>query len=329
MNNRMQTIRVGLFFLLGVALLWVTFESLNGGRVFKLKGYTLLARFDNLKGLHDGDDILMAGVRIGSVKQTRLEGRRAEAVLSIQPEIKIPDDAVATVATSSLLGSNHLEVSVGSTGVPFLPPGSEIKTKNSVDMNEIIAKLGSLGDRLEQVVGDFGKTLGGSDSSNIFKKIDKLVTDNGPKLTETIANLQDITAKIRSGEGTFGKLVNDSKLHDDLLASVGEIKGAAADARTFVANAQSIVDQVKSGKGALGTLVYDEQTGNEIKLTLKNIKEVSAKINNGQGTLGKLINDDSLLLQAQGTMRKVDRAVDGLSDQGPITAVGVAAKSLF
>jgi phospholipid/cholesterol/gamma-HCH transport system substrate-binding protein len=325
----MQTVRVGLFFLLGLALLWVTYESLNGGRVFKQKGYMLLARFDNLKGLHEGDDILMAGVRVGSVRQTRLAGQKAEAVLSIQPETRIPNDAVATVASSSLLGTNHLEVSVGSAGVPFLLPGAEIKTKNTVDMNEVIAKLGSLGDRLEQVMADFSKSFGGGDSGGLFKKLDKLVSDNGPKLTETISNLQDITAKIRSGEGTFGKLVNDPKLHDDLLASVGEIKGAASDARAFVANAQSLIDQVKSGKGALGTLVYDEQTGAEIKLTLKNLRDVSDKLNNGRGTLGRLINDDSLLRDAQGTMRKIDRAVDGLSDQGPITAVGVAARSLF
>jgi phospholipid/cholesterol/gamma-HCH transport system substrate-binding protein len=325
----MQSIRIGLFFLLGMALLWVTFESLNGGRVFKQKGYALLAHFDNLKGLHDGDDILMAGVRIGAVKQTRLVERRAEAVLSILPEIKIPNDAVATVATSSLLGSNHLEVSVGTADVPFLQPGAEIQTRKTVDMNEVIAKLGSLGDRLEQVVTDIGKNLGGGEGGSLFKRIDQLVIDNGPKLTETVSNLQDITSKIRSGDGTIGKLVNDSKLHDELLASVGEIKAAATDARAFVASAQSIVDQMKSGKGTIGTLVYDEQAGDEIKVTLKNLREVSDKLNNGQGTLGKLINDDSLLREAQGTMRKVDRAVDGLSDQGPITAVGVAAKSLF
>lgn len=329
MNNRMQSIRVGLFFLLGLALLWVTFESLNGGHVFKPKGYALLARFDNLKGLHDGDDILMAGVRIGSVKQTRLVERRAEAVLSILPEIKIPNDAVATVATSSLLGSNHLEVSVGTADVPFLQPGAEIQTRKTVDMNEVIAKLGSLGDRLEQVVTDIGKNLGGGEGGSLFKRIDQLVIDNGPKLTETVSNLQDITSRIRNGDGTMGKLVNDSKLHDELLASVDEIKAAATDARAFVASAQSIVDQMKSGKGTIGTLVYDEQAGDQIKVTLKNLREVTDKLNNGQGTLGKLINDDSLLREAQGTMRKVDRAVDGLSDQGPITAVGVAAKSLF
>ena len=51
MNNTSQTVRVGLFFLLGVALAWITFESLNGGHLFNKKGFTLVAGFANLKGL--------------------------------------------------------------------------------------------------------------------------------------------------------------------------------------------------------------------------------------------------------------------------------------
>ena len=329
MNNRTQTIRIGLFFILGLALLWVTYESLNGGRVFRQKGYTLTARFDNLKGLRDGDDVLMAGVRIGVVARTRLAGRQAEAVLRIEPAITLASDAVAMVAQSSLLGANHLEVTVGSPDVPRLEPGSVLKTRDTVDMNEVIAKLGSLGDRLEKVVTEIGQNLGGGEGGSLFTKIDRLVTDNGPKLTETVSNLQEITTKIRAGEGTLGHLVNDPKLHDELLASVGEIKGAATDARIFVANAQSILDQVKAGKGALGTLVFDEQTGNEIKITVKNLQDISTKLNSGQGTLGKLMNEDTLYRQAQGTLRKVDQMTDGLNDQGPITAVGIAAKSLF
>ena len=42
MNNMQQTARVGLFFLLGMALIWVTFETLSGGKIFKDKGYTLV-----------------------------------------------------------------------------------------------------------------------------------------------------------------------------------------------------------------------------------------------------------------------------------------------
>jgi phospholipid/cholesterol/gamma-HCH transport system substrate-binding protein len=233
------------------------------------------------------------------------------------------------VETSSLLGSQHLAVSFGRSG-SFIPDGGEIKTKNTPDMNEVIAQLGSLGAKLESVADGVSKALGGGEgSSSMFSKIDKIVTDNGPKLTETISNLQDITSKIKNSEGTLGKLVNDPKLHDELLVSAGEIKQAAADARTFMGDAKGIVADVKSGKGALGVLLYDPATAESLKVSVNNLRQVSDKINSGQGTLGKLISDDTLYKDVQSTMKKADRMIDGLGDQGPITAVGVAAQSLF
>ncbi|OHE81562.1 MAG: hypothetical protein A3G75_05965, partial [Verrucomicrobia bacterium RIFCSPLOWO2_12_FULL_64_8] len=287
-NNRLQVIRVGLFFLLGLALLWTTFVALNGGRFsfFKEKGYALTARFDNLKGLKKGDEVTMAGVKVGSVAETRLAGQQAEALLNINPGVAIAGDAVAMVAQSSLLGTSHLEVSAGSPGAAPLGPGAVIATKSSTDLNEVIAQLGHLGERMEQVVSGIGKNLGSGEGGSLFTKVDKLVTENGPKLTEAINNIQEITAKLRQGEGTLGKLVNDPKLHDELLAAVDEIKKASGDARSILANAQTLVDQVKSGKGTLGTLIYDDTTGKEIQTVAKNLRELSEKLNNGQGTLG-------------------------------------------
>jgi ABC-type multidrug transport system ATPase subunit len=81
MNTAQQTARVGLFFLLGVALVWVTFETLSDGKLFEERSHTLIASFDDLKQLKAGDEVRLAGVKIGSVKKTRLAGRRAEAVL--------------------------------------------------------------------------------------------------------------------------------------------------------------------------------------------------------------------------------------------------------
>ena len=330
MNNTSQTIRVGLFFILGLALAWITFESLNGGHLFKPRGYTLVAGFANLKGLKTGDEVRMAGVKVGAVQLTRLAPHRVEALLTIDPDTKIPADAVASVEQSSLLGSNYLGVTFGTPGNQLLKDGEEISTKATVDMSEVISQLGTLGSKLEQVIGDIGKSMGtGGENGNLFQRIDKLVTENGPKITETVSNLQDITAKIKNGEGTMGKLVNDSKMHDELLASVTEIKAAAADARTFMGDAKLIVADVKSGKGALGVLLYDEPTASSLKVSVNNLRDVSDKLNSGKGTLGKLISDDSLYLSVQSTMKKADRALDGLGDQGPITAVGVVAGKLF
>lgn len=333
MNNVQQNIRVGLFLLLGLALAWITFESLNGGHLLKQSGYTIIAGFDNLKGLKVGDDVLMAGVKIGTVANTRLGTNRprVEAVLTIKPGVNIPADAVASVEVSSLLGANYLGVSFGTPGNTPLQDGEEIKTKNTVDMNEVIAQLGTLGSKLEAVMGDISKTMNGGKggSGSLFERLDTLVTETGPKFTATVDNLQDITAKIKAGEGTMGKLINDTQLHDELLAGVSEIKLAAADARTFMSDAKGIVADVKSGQGTLGLLLYDEATATSFKTTAANLREISAKINSGEGTLGKLISDDSLYTDVQATLKKADRAIDGLGDQGPITAVGVVANSLF
>jgi phospholipid/cholesterol/gamma-HCH transport system substrate-binding protein len=329
MNNPAQTVRVGLFFILGLALAWITFESLNGGHLFRPEGYTVVAPFANLKGLKAGDEVLMAGVKIGTVDLTRLGSNRVEAILTIEPKVRIPTDAVASIQTSSLLGSQHLAVSFGQAPT-FLKSGDEIRTANTTDMNEVIEKLGSLGSKLEQVAGDIGKALGGDGGSgSLFSRVDKLVEENGPKLTETISNLQDITAKLKQGEGTMGRLINDTKLHDELLASVAEIKAAATDARTFVSDTKGIVADVKAGKGTLGALLYDDTTAGNIKVTAQNLRDLSAKLNSGQGTFGKLLADDSLYKEAQNLMKKADRALEGLNDQGPITAVGVAANALF
>jgi phospholipid/cholesterol/gamma-HCH transport system substrate-binding protein len=332
MNTAQQTARVGLFFLLGLALIWVTFETLTGGKLFREDGYTIIAPFGSLKELKSGDEVRMAGVKIGVVEKTLLnpERRRAEALLRIDTGVEIPKDATATISMAGLIGTNYIGVDLGSPNVPPLQPGDEINTRVTPDLNTIMSDIGSLGQKLEGALGAFGNAMGGSgDQPGLFQKLDRLVTDNQEKVTSTMANLQEITTKVNAGEGTLGKLVNDPALHDQLLAAVADIKNAAAGAKDFMANAQGIIDQVKSGKGTLGALVYDETAATDLKATVANFRAVSDKIAKGEGTLGKLINDDALFQSAQSTLKKADRALDGMSDSGPITAVGVVANSLF
>jgi phospholipid/cholesterol/gamma-HCH transport system substrate-binding protein len=332
MNTAQQTARVGLFFLLGLALTWVTFETLSGGKLFREDGYTIIAPFPSLKELKNGDEVRMAGVKIGVVERTQLntEKRRAEAILRINAGTKIPNDAVASIAMAGLIGTNYLGVDLGSAGAPPLRPGEEIRTRATPDLNSVMSDLGDLGKKLEGALGAFGNAMGGKDGQpGLFQKLDRLVTENHDKVTATMTNLQEITTKVNRGEGTIGRLVNDPALYNELVTTVQDIKNAAAGAKDFMANAQGIIDQVKSGKGTLGALIYDDSTGENIKATVANFRAVSDKIAKGEGTLGKLINDDQLFQSAQSTLKKADRALDSMSDSGPITAVGVVANSLF
>jgi len=332
MNNAQQTARVGLFFLLGIALVWVTWETLSGGRVFKDQGYQIVAGFETLQQLKPGDDVRMAGVKIGEVHSTRLSGsgRRAEAILRIDSDKHIKTDATAGIIMSGLIGTNYIGIDLGSPDAPDLQPGSEIRTRSSPDLSAVMSRIGELGKKLEGSLGGLSQALSGdADHPGLIQKVDRLVTENHDNINATVANLKDVTDKINKGDGTLAKLVNDPKLHDELVSTIGEIRHSATEAKAFIANAQSILDQVKTGRGAIGALVFDQKAGDDLKASIANLRAVSDKIANGQGTLGKLLNDDSMFHDAQAIMKKADRALDGLDDTGPITAVGVVAKGLF
>jgi phospholipid/cholesterol/gamma-HCH transport system substrate-binding protein len=329
MNNAQMSARVGLFFLVGIALIWVTFASLSNGKLTREKGYTLTATFRNLKELKTGDEVRMAGVRIGSVVETRLNGRKAEAVLLIDNRVQVCKDAGATVAMAGLLGNNYVSIDLGNESSGFLEAGTAIKSLDTPDLNSLVTQMGEIGKKIDNALSDFNSAMGGKDGKGILGKVDKLIGENEVKIGQLTNNLAEVSERLKQGEGTLGKLINDPKLHDEMLVTVGEIKNAANEAKLFVSNAQGIIEQVKSGQGSLGVLLYDKQAGENIKVVTKNLREISDKLNKGEGTLGKLINDEGLYQQTQGAIKKLDRALDGMADQGPITAVGVTANALF
>jgi phospholipid/cholesterol/gamma-HCH transport system substrate-binding protein len=331
MSNAQTSARVGLFFLLGIALIWVTFQALSGSRTDTRNAYELRARFSTLKELKVGDEVRMAGVRVGHVGTTRLVGRRAEAVLMIDGRVQVPADSTATIAMAGLLGSNYVSLSLGrDESLGYLEPGAVIRSVDTADLNTIVAQLGDVGEKVEAALSSFSGAMGqGGEGGGLLAKLDVILEENRTKIAAITTNLEEVTTKINQGQGTIGKLVNDEQGYQELIATLEQIRGAAEEARTFASNAQGIIDQVKNGQGALGALLYDEETGANIKIVGQNLRELSEKLNQGEGTLGRLINDDTLFREAQNAIQKVNRAVDGMADQGPITAVGAAANALF
>ena len=165
MNNTQQTARVGLFFLLGIALVWVTFETLSGSKILKNEGYTLIAGFESVRELKEGDQIRMAGVKVGEARRTRLAGRRAEAVLSIEKGVRIKSDATASIVMEGLIGTNYIAIDLGSANAPDLAPGAEIRTTTTPDLNAVMKQLGQVGQKLEDALGSLGNALTGDGKS--------------------------------------------------------------------------------------------------------------------------------------------------------------------
>lgn len=325
MQHSLQAARVGVFFVLGLALIYAVFTVI-GNRSFREEpGYSLEATFKDLKTLTEGTDVRMAGVRIGSVESIDLVEGRGQARLRIQPDVRIPGDSVASIGIASLLGQNYISIEFGNSATPPLAGGDRIDVRESVDLNDIMRDLGELGAKFNTVADSFS----GEQMNSLFSNLNGLVTDNRRQINTIVDNIDEITTTLRAGEGTLGKLMTDDTAYTEMLAMVTEIKGAATDARALFEDAGSIMQDVKTGQGTLGQLLYDDRIAAELNTAVVNIRDFSEALNSGEGTLGKLVTDDSLYQELQAMLRKAEQALDSVGDAGPVTAVGAAAGVLF
>ena len=96
-----------------------------------------------------------------------------------------------------------------------------------------------------------------------------------------------------------------------------------------MAQAQLIVDQINAGQGTVGKLVKDETLYRETTATMTNLREITGKINQGQGSIGKIVNDQEFYNNAKVTLQKLDKATESLEDTGPMSLFGTLVSTLL
>src|SRR5262249_23046663 len=147
--------------------------------------------------------------------------------------------------------------------------------------------------------------------------------------TAMIANLNAVSAQISSGKGTMGRFISDESLYNSALSSVTNLEQAASQINATVADARQLMGQINSGQGTLGKLLKDDTLYRESAAALTNAREILQKVNQGQGSVGKLVNDQEFYRNAKLTLQKLDKATEGLEDQGPLTVLGLIINNLF
>ena len=188
-------------------------------------------------------------------------------------------------------------------------------------------------DNVAAGVENLTKSFTGDKIDNLLGPFPDFITANQEPLTATISNMQTITLdsppRLSQGKGTLGKLINDEALYNSALATVTNLQDTATEIKATVADARKVVDQVNSGQGTVGKLLKDETLYRETTESMTNLKEILQKMNQGQGTVGKLVNDQEFYKNAKLTLQKLDKATEGLEDQGPLSVLGMAVGKLF
>lgn len=127
---------------LGVAVIFFVFAYSKGGPK-TVEGYSLIGKFDRVDGLAEGSDVRLSGIKVGTITRQTLDPETYLAVLtmSIKPEIKLPRDSSAQVASDGLLGDKYLSLQAGGDD-EMLKDGGEIEhTQGSVDLLSLVGRF--------------------------------------------------------------------------------------------------------------------------------------------------------------------------------------------
>ncbi len=133
---------VGIFVLIGIICVGYMTVKLGKVTFFGQDTYPLKARFSSVDGLRSGSAIEVYGLQVGTVESLGIDQKRQMALVSmkINSNIKVYDDASASIKTSGLIGDKYIKIDPGGAGEVLKPGAFITQTSVPADIEDLIGK---------------------------------------------------------------------------------------------------------------------------------------------------------------------------------------------
>jgi phospholipid/cholesterol/gamma-HCH transport system substrate-binding protein len=300
MRKLVTPFRVGLFVLAMGATFAVVYSFVKKGGLNDRNSIPVVAIFKDATGLEKKSAVQIAGIPVGEITDISLyNGQLARVALRIRKDVHLHTDAAITKRSTSLLGDMMLDVYPGSPDAPDMPPGGQVAhVYDSNNIQEIFDSLQRITREIEEVTKGLSTTLNGEKGSiaGIVESLQQTVTVGGATLNQALDNLRELT-------GTMNASVGEQK--QSFQEIVENIRVASGEAVRALAKVDSILG---ANETELKQNVHSVQEAlDKINDTLTGAQEIVDKINNGQGTLGKLVSDQQMA-------DKLEQTVDDASE---------------
>jgi phospholipid/cholesterol/gamma-HCH transport system substrate-binding protein len=139
-GNMIETVMGGVVLVVAALFLFFAYST---SQVRAVQGYEVSAQFDSVSGIHDGSDVRIGGVKVGTIVSETLDPNTflANVRISIENAYKLPDDTVAKIVSSGLLGDKFLALVPGGAE-QTIPPGGRIKfTQSPISIEDLVGQL--------------------------------------------------------------------------------------------------------------------------------------------------------------------------------------------
>lgn len=331
-NDVTAELVVGAFVFL-VLFVLAFFTIIIGKQSLFRKTYPMTVYFSDVQGLRDGESVLLRGMKIGVVEELSLDADSGKVGVTfhLNEPLELYTDYTVEILTSSLLGGKQVVIHEGTHSAGTL--AADVRLEGSPPADLLV------------------------EATEVVREIRESFTQGGilDNLEETMANLKTITAKANEGEGTLARLLNEDDIYAELQSAFTNFNAVAVDLKSIserlakgegsigkllsddtslydkiddvVENLRSMSDnlakagdRLENGEGTLGRLFgKNEEIYDNLLEASESLKSLADKVDTGEGSLSRLINDPALYDEAKRLVEEVRATVDDIRETSPIT----------
>ncbi|MBM3201476.1 MAG: MCE family protein [Chlamydiae bacterium] len=293
MVNQIKNMLIGLFVVTACSLIvgiifFIRPGIGNGEQIIKV-------HFVDINGINIGTRVLLAGRPIGEVHSIEQIPQAREnrqnsfgqvyfylVTLHIDSHVTIFTTDKITISTSGLLGEKQVDII----------PQPLAKTAKPIVVSSSTPVYAESGDLLTSAFNELANL-----SSKVEETLDKVIVwidEYGDTLGSSIRSFGDASNEISIAV----KSVNDTKIIEQIHTTIDTVNQAVENSNFII---QELVDTNFAGN---------------LSNTMANLSDISSSINQGKGTIGRLVDDDNLYIQVSAAMSKINRLMDDINNYG-------------
>lgn len=280
---RKRKLNVGAFMLLGVAVFLAFSLKMTDSPLFR-RGSKISVYLTDATGIFVNSKVKLSGIDVGVVDKIELDDQKAKITLIIDKGVRLPDPAVVVPKPMGVLGDKYLEIQQATS--------EDLKAESPT---------GSLHPLWRRVSNWLCPEALAAQDSRVYKSGEVLPARNQS------AALDDMMRDV-------------AKLSQDLKVITQEVKTLLSGNRDEINVTMKNLEKITTDIAQVTSKINDKEVKKELEQlsktviqmsnTVRNLEAVSQKIERGEGTIGKLINDSETIDRVNDTLGAVSATID-------------------
>ena len=301
-----KEIKVALLAIVAIVVLFFGVRFLKGSELLNSSNVYYVV-YKNIDGLTTSNPIVINGLKVGQIEGISLMQERNNGILvklRINGEVTVGKSARAILASSSILGGETIILDVGDITQP-LSSGDTIQSDREQTIGQLVqAKALPIAEKFDSTLARINNIIGVNGKDTMANIIGMLLGD-----TATVSRTVDEIA-IATQRASALLRYNEQNLNTT-MANLTLLSNTLSDPEQGL---PSLLAKLNQTLDSVNNLQMNKTLDKLDRIAL-NLEQVTTKINEGQGTLGKFVNDDSLYTNLNRSAEDLDALLVDLKDR--------------